>query len=304
MGSRLSGIDLWSGRSRSIEAEDAFESVDRDSPIVLSVPHSGTWVPSTALGFLVSTRELLVDTDIATDTLYTTALPDASHVITRVSPYVVNVNRAPRGRAAPVLPPRHLYGALTHLRAPTTSEERTLRTQFYLPYHQAVRRLLTAAVRRHGYALLLDGHSMNSSGGPLTKDPGEARATFIVGDCNQDSAAPAVGGAFAAALARAAASQLMHSQGWTVARNKPYAGGWVVRANGKPRRGIHALQLETSKASYLNGEAYSRTQATHARLSPDPKRLKLVAAAIAGAAQAAAEVASRLGRRSVRSASI
>ena len=41
-------------------------------------------------------------------------------------------------------------------------------------------------------------------------------------------------------------------EGFTVARNAPYAGGFTTRKYGRPRRGIHVLQIEINRALYMN----------------------------------------------------
>jgi len=282
------GLDLWTGRAPKLAPDRAIEVVERDTPLVLSIPHSGTWVPAEALGFVRATRSLLVDTDVHTEALYRSALPDASCVVTHVSPYVVNVNRSPLSRSKPLLPPVHLYGEATHSRPPTAAERRAVVARYYQPYHRALRQLLARARKKFGYALLIDGHSMQSHGGPFTKDPGELRASFVVGDRKGAAASAAVATAFADSLARVG-----KKRGWTVARNAPYQGGWVVRANGKPSRRIHALQLETHKALYVRREAYRAAEADQRHLTPNPAKLAATARAIGQAAEAALKAAER-----------
>ena len=40
--------------------------------------------------------------------------------------------------------------------------------------------------------------------------------------------------------------------GLTVARNAPYAGGYTTRRYGRPRRGVHVLQIEINRALYMD----------------------------------------------------
>jgi N-formylglutamate amidohydrolase len=42
------------------------------------------------------------------------------------------------------------------------------------------------------------------------------------------------------------------SQGFSVARNAPYAGGYTTKLYGKPEAKVHALQIEVSRALYLD----------------------------------------------------
>jgi N-formylglutamate deformylase len=40
--------------------------------------------------------------------------------------------------------------------------------------------------------------------------------------------------------------------GFSVARNDPYAGGYITRHYGQPRRNVHVLQLEVARALYMD----------------------------------------------------
>ena len=39
--------------------------------------------------------------------------------------------------------------------------------------------------------------------------------------------------------------------GYIVRRNDPYAGGYVTRHYGRPREGVHALQIEIARGLYM-----------------------------------------------------
>jgi N-formylglutamate deformylase len=40
--------------------------------------------------------------------------------------------------------------------------------------------------------------------------------------------------------------------GYRVRRNDPYAGGYVTRHYGRPREGVHALQIEIARVLYMD----------------------------------------------------
>jgi len=76
--------------------------------------------------------------------------------------------------------------------------------------------------------------------------PSRARqAEIVIGDRHGTSAASWLS-AEAARIARAA--------GFTVALNDPYAGGAIISRHGRPSAGIHAIQLEIDRATYLSGD--------------------------------------------------
>ncbi|MEP9389799.1 N-formylglutamate amidohydrolase [Mesorhizobium sp. KR9-304] len=110
----------------------------------------------------------------------------------------------------------------------------------YKPYHDALKRLLTTTHARFGYAVLIDCHSMPAS--IRIGDTG-LRPDFIIGD--------RFGASATRALTETAISLLI-SMGYTVAHNKPYAGGFITEHYGRPARGLHALQIEINRGLYMN----------------------------------------------------
>lgn len=106
------------------------------------------------------------------------------------------------------------------------------------PYHAAVESMLQAMRERWGAALLFDLHSM-----PPLALRGMTAPEFVVGDRFGATCSGQVVAAMFSGLARL---------GRPSSHNRPYAGGYVLERHGAPRRGIHALQLEVARASYLD----------------------------------------------------
>lgn len=108
------------------------------------------------------------------------------------------------------------------------------------PYHAIVAQQLERIRDEWGAALLLDIHSMP----PLKRRPGQGQpARFVLGD---RFGASCDGGLSANAL------QFLQAEGWPVAHNRPYSGGFVLDHHASPRRGIHAMQLEVCRSTYLD----------------------------------------------------
>jgi N-formylglutamate amidohydrolase len=107
------------------------------------------------------------------------------------------------------------------------------------PYHRLLTEQLERLARAHAQVLLLDCHSMPWRAG---------QAELVIGDRHGASAA-----SFVTDLCRRTAEQ----GGFRTAVNDPYAGGHIVGAHGAPLKGVHALQLEIDRRSYLDaaGEA-------------------------------------------------
>ena len=118
--------------------------------------------------------------------------------------------------------------------------------RLYKPYHRALSRLLTTAERRHGFALLVDCHSMPSAA--VTRSE-SYRCDIVIGDRFGTSTDPAIPERIEAFL---------RSLGYHVARNRPYAGGFITEHYGAPASGIHALQIEVNRALYMDERRMER----------------------------------------------
>ena len=57
------------------------------------------------------------------------------------------------------------------------------------------------------------------------------------------------------------AEEVVVGLGFTVRRNDPYAGGYITRHYGRPREGVHALQIEISRALYMDEARIERLPA-------------------------------------------
>ena len=110
----------------------------------------------------------------------------------------------------------------------------------YKPYHRALRRLVTRVHRDFGAAILVDCHSMPSIAGNRDERP---RADVVIGDRYGTSCVAVVADTVEAALQEA---------GYSVSRNKPYAGGFITEHYGNPPAGLHAIQLEINRALYMD----------------------------------------------------
>ena len=121
----------------------------------------------------------------------------------------------------------------------------------YRPYHKALQGLLQATQERFGGGLLVDCHSMPSGqlAPELGAGDGNKPADIVLGDCFGTSSAPAV-----TDIAKAA----LEASGFTVALNKPYAGGFTTHHYGRPREGVHVLQVEINRALYMDEKLVRR----------------------------------------------
>jgi N-formylglutamate amidohydrolase len=118
----------------------------------------------------------------------------------------------------------------------------------YRPYHEELKRLLTRTHAKFGYAVLIDCHSMPAS---IRLGDTGMKPDFIVGDRFGVACAPALSEAAIAILA---------GMGYSVAHNKPYAGGFITEHYGRPPRGLHALQIEVNRGLYMDERTLQKTR--------------------------------------------
>jgi len=68
------------------------------------------------------------------------------------------------------------------------------------------------------------------------------------------------------------AETTLRAQGYSVSRNKPYAGGFITEHYGNPAAGLHAVQLELNRALYMDERRFERSPSFR-RLAADLETL-------------------------------
>lgn len=242
-------------------------------PLVFASPHSGRNYPA---AFLAASRldavQIRRSEDSFVDEIFETAPQHGAPLLCALFPRAyVDVNREPYeldpAMFADALPSfantrsfRVAGGLGTIARVvcdgqeiyegKLTFEEAEARlTRYYRPYHDALQGLLDRARERFGVAILIDCHSMPSVGGPMDEDRGARRTDIVLGDRFGASCAPAL---------THLVDEVLTGQGYRVRRNAPYAGGFTTERYGKPRKGVHALQIEINRALYMDEAAVAR----------------------------------------------
>lgn len=110
----------------------------------------------------------------------------------------------------------------------------------YKPYHRALRRLINRVHQRFGTVVVVDCHSMPSIG--VSRDE-PRRPDVVIGDRYGTSCAPTLPDRV---------EETMGRLGYSIGRNKPYAGGFITEHYGNPASGLHAIQLELNRAIYMD----------------------------------------------------
>ncbi len=251
-----------------------------DLPIVLSSPHSGSCYPQ---DFLAASRldaqAIRRSEDTHVDALMREAAALGAPLLHANFPRAwLDVNREPYE-----LDPKMFAGAL-----PTYANVRSVRVAgglgtiarivsereeiyarplpvdaalaridlVYKPYHRVLRQLVVDTRAAFGVAMLIDCHSMPST---VRGGHGRARPDIVLGD--------RYGTSCACELTDLSA-QILTRRGYSVTRNKPYAGGFITEHYGQPARGLHAMQIEVNRSLYMD-ERTLKTHSGFAQLSAD-----------------------------------
>ncbi len=234
---------------------DVREPIHGETPVLVEVPHAGLQMDETSMACCRAPVQALVrDADLFVDLLVQDA-PDegATLVVSRMSRYVVDLNRAPdevdhlavEGAPGESRPWGVLWrlttGGDAALDGPVESSELDRRLAFaYWPYHRALDAIVQRKLDRFGTVVVLSMHSMPSE---RQVSPGGRVADVVIGTRRRTTAS--------SELIRGV-ERIARSQGWSVAHDDPYAGGATTQRYGHPQRGIHAIQVELARRLYMN----------------------------------------------------
>jgi N-formylglutamate deformylase len=237
--------------------------VERRSCAVFSSPHSGAEYPPAFLErSSLSPLAIRSSEDAFVDELFAAAPGAGAPLLAaRVPRACIDLNRAPddldpaliAGATRRYLNARIAAGlgviprvvgegrAIMQGKLTLAEAERRIRDNWH-PYHDRLRGLLAEARELHGMAVLIDCHSMPHDALNAAPSVWGRRPDVILGD------------RFGAACQRwliDAATELFAAQGFTVARNALFAGGYITQAYGRPAQGVQALQIEIDRALYM-----------------------------------------------------
>ena len=223
------------------------------SPVILGLPHTGTFVPAEIFERLNEQGKLLTDTDWHVDRLYDGLLAGVTTVRATFHRYVIDANRDPSGQS--LYPGQNTTGLVPVTdfddrpiwregAAPTDTDVAERLNAFHRPYHAALAAEIARVRALHGVAVLYDCHSIRSVCPFLFQG---RLPDFNIGTNNGQTCAPA--------LETAVADICAAADGFSHVVNGRFRGGWTTRHYGKPADRVHAIQMELTQATHLASEA-------------------------------------------------
>ena len=221
-----------------------------DSPVILGMPHTGTYIPEVIRKNMLPNAQTLRDTDWHIHKLYQNLLPGATTVRATFHRYVVDANRDPKGQSlypgqntTGLVPLTDFDGMPLWKVQPTDAEIAIRRDTCHAAYHAALCAEIERIKALHGVAVLYDCHSIRSHIPHLFEGK---LPDLNIGTNNGRSCARALE---AAALRISTAAT-----DYTSVLNGRFKGGWTTRHYGQPGRGVHAIQMELAQATHLRTE--------------------------------------------------
>ncbi|MEP7207870.1 MAG: N-formylglutamate deformylase [Casimicrobiaceae bacterium] len=247
---------------------DLYTFTTGTTPLLVSIPHAGTYLPDAIAATLTPAARPLPDTDWHLPRLYDFLPRMGASVLTAThSRCVIDLNRDPSGK--PLYPgasntelcPTALFDeqAVYHDgTAPDAAAIAARRKTYWAPYHQRLSAELDRVRAEFGIAILFDAHSIRS----VVPRFFEGRLWDInIGTADGRAAPPDLGERLLA-LCKAEAA-------YTSVLDGRFKGGYITRHYGRPDDNIHAVQLELAECTYMQEEApYTYDPARAAHLTP------------------------------------
>ncbi len=220
------------------------------TPLVVSNPHSGVFIPPEIAETMTEAGLLKRDTDWFLSRIYDLpALESAAMISANVSRYVVDLNRPTDGQS--LYPTQATTGICPKVtfagepiykpdREPDAAEVAKRIEHYWQPYHDQLRAELERLVAKFGFAVLLDAHSIAQQV-PMLFD-GDL-PDFNFGTNNGQSCSPRF-------------QKIIENYGAQISEfthviNGRFIGGFITRNYGAMDN-VEAVQLELNRSTYMD----------------------------------------------------
>ena len=245
-----------------------FELRRGNAPLLISMPHTGTFLPPDISVRLTPAALKLPDTDWHLERLYDFVDKlGASVMIATHSRYAIDLNRPPDdaslypGQDTTGLCPLDTFDREDLYREgqqPGASEIQRRVETCWEPYHAALQGELDRLREEFDRLVLWDAHSIRS-----------VLPRFFQGRLPDLNLGSAGGSACDQSLAQRLLQIAQKHGSYTAVLNGRFRGGYITRRYGRPSEGVHAIQLELAQLTYMQEEyPYSFDDARAGTLRP------------------------------------
>ena len=221
------------------------------APLLISIPHVGTAIPSDIASRMTDAALRTPDTDWHLDRLYSFAQALGASVLrANYARYVVDLNRPPDdanlypGQNTTGLCPVDTFDSEPLYRegcTPDAAEIALRRARYWQPYHDQLATELMRLRSEHKSVVLWDAHSIRS-----------VVPRFFEGTLPALNFGTANGLSCDPLLSESILNCVADHEQFTHALNGRFKGGYITRNYGNPASGIHAIQLEMAQNTYMH----------------------------------------------------
>jgi N-formylglutamate deformylase len=225
------------------------------APLLISLPHDGSFIPEALLQRMQPSARRAPDTDWHVSRLYAFARElGASFIRPTHSRYVVDLNRPPDDvslypgqNTTGLCPIVQFSGEPVYLEGeePDEAEVRERVEAFWQPYHTALAAELARLRAEHGRVTLWEAHSIRS-----------VVPFLFEGRLPDFNLGTADGASCSVALQHRLTGVLEGQADYSFIINGRFKGGYITRHYGRPKEGVDAVQLELAQANYMDESSF------------------------------------------------
>lgn len=252
--------------AKDIMQDAVYSLIEGNSPILISMPHNSSTIPTALAERMHPYAQSAPDTDWLLNQLYDFA-PALNYSVLKphYSRYVIDLNRAednhnlyPGADTTGLCPVTCFDRRPIYLNQmePTPAEIEARINRYWRPYHQALQDEVKRLQKTFKHVLVFEAHSIAS-----------VVPRFFEGLLPELNLGTASGESCHIQLENAARDVFGRS-GFDWVQNARFKGGYITRAYGRPHEGVSTLQLEIAQRTYMHEETGSYAEAKAARLKP------------------------------------
>lgn len=219
---------------------------NHEIPVIISIPHSGVYILPEMKHKLTS-GIILPNSDWYLPKLYS-FLESLGYtvIINNVNRYVIDVNRQIDEKLGDSYKTNVIYTHTTQddkiYHTPLTQQEIKKRVMnYYLPYHQALKKSIEDKLKVFKKVYVIDLHSFGLNYG----------ADVIIGNNFNKSCSNNLTNFFQTTFLKS---------GFTVKENNPYSGGYITKHYEKKETTCEAIQLELWYCAYIQNKIFGKEE--------------------------------------------
>ncbi|KTC91814.1 MULTISPECIES: N-formylglutamate deformylase [Legionella] len=217
-------------------------------PVILSIPHAGTYVPDNLLQRFTQPAKRLPDTDWHLEQLYAFAHKMGIHMLVAThSRYVIDLNRSSDGKSlypgkfTTSLCPTTLFNGSPIYQQGLEPDEKEIQARiktYWQPYHNKLQSLI-AELKLNNRVAIFDAHSIRSQVPSLFDG---VLASINLGTADGQSTRQGLADKL---------RDYCENTNYSTVLNGRFKGGYITRHYGNPTEKVDAIQLEFTQLNYM-----------------------------------------------------